>query len=123
MRSLLKWAGGKNWLLDRFSHTLPDPSTITGYREPFVGSGAVAKHFLGKVECHLSDATRRTLAVRMAMSPPQDDRPTTPTGPPAFDPEHAEGHQSTHPGPPPDLEWEPETGRQCIPPPAPWSHR
>jgi len=37
--SFLKWAGGKRWLVSRFSTLFPD--TFENYYEPFVGSGSV----------------------------------------------------------------------------------
>ncbi len=63
MRSLLKWAGGKRWLLERYAHLLPDPATITAYREPFLGSGAVATHYIGRAPCVLSDKNDRLMAM------------------------------------------------------------
>jgi len=35
----LKWAGGKRWLADSYTHALPQ--AFTGYCEPFLGSGAI----------------------------------------------------------------------------------
>ncbi len=61
MKSLVKWAGGKRWVLERFAHLLP--ADITAYHEPFCGSAAVAAHYLGKVPCVLSDRNERLMAM------------------------------------------------------------
>jgi DNA adenine methylase len=54
----LKWAGGKRWI---DAALLPDPARVRTYREPFLGSGAVARHYLGRVPCVLSDANARLI--------------------------------------------------------------
>lgn len=63
MRALVKWAGGKSWLVDQFAHILPRPSDVAGYREPFTGSAAVAKYYLDKTRCALSDKNHRLMTM------------------------------------------------------------
>jgi DNA adenine methylase len=40
-RPFLKWAGGKGQLLEAFASLYPPAASVTGYHEPFLGSGAV----------------------------------------------------------------------------------
>jgi DNA adenine methylase len=44
VRPFLKWAGGKGQLLAAYEAFYPRPRDITGYVEPFLGSGAVFFH-------------------------------------------------------------------------------
>lgn len=50
---ILKWAGGKRWLVAK--HSLPQPERYARYVEPFMGSGAVYFHLKPSVAL-LSDA-------------------------------------------------------------------
>jgi DNA adenine methylase len=61
MKPLLKWPGGKKWLLKSYSHMLPNPADIETYFEPFLGSAAVATHYIGKTTCVLSDTNARLI--------------------------------------------------------------
>lgn len=61
MRPLLKWAGGKKWLVERYAHMLPDPADIQTYFEPFLGGAAVATRYIGKTTCVLSDVNARLI--------------------------------------------------------------
>lgn len=72
--NLLKWLGNKRYIPERYAHILPAPETITGYREPFLGSGAVAEHYLGAtglggkpLACWLSDANADLIAMYRAV--------------------------------------------------------
>ena len=66
---LLKWNGGKSYLLkDEYRFLLPrpqDPQDGGGtYREPFLGGGAFAAHYLhAGVPCALSDAEAPLIAM------------------------------------------------------------
>jgi DNA adenine methylase len=59
VKPLLKWAGGKSWVLKSYVHMLPDPADIDTYFEPFLGGAAVATRYIGKTTCVLSDANAR----------------------------------------------------------------
>ena len=61
--SLVKWAGGKGWLVDDHVVHLPEPEADGSYHEPFLGSAAVARHYLGRTTCFLSDKNKRLIAV------------------------------------------------------------
>jgi len=61
VKPILKWVGGKRWLLERYAHMLPAPADITAYFEPFLGGGAVATRYIGKTTCVLSDANVRLI--------------------------------------------------------------
>lgn len=61
MKPILKWVGGKRWLLERYAHMLPAPADITAYFEPFLGGGAVATRYIGKTTCVLSDVNTRLI--------------------------------------------------------------
>jgi len=61
LRSLIKSAGGKSWLLARYRHLLPKPSDVRVYREPFCGSIAVGTYYLGRAACRISDRNERLI--------------------------------------------------------------
>ena len=61
----LKWAGGKQWLIQRFPDLIP--SDIQNYFEPFLGSGAVYFHvrpFGGTISDLNEDLVATYLALR-----------------------------------------------------------
>lgn len=59
LKPFIKWAGGKRWLLNDPSFSLPQ---FTGrYIEPFLGGGAIFFH-LGPSNAILSDANERLIA-------------------------------------------------------------
>jgi DNA adenine methylase len=71
---LLKWAGNKRWVLEKYNHALPAPETLVGYREPFLGTGAVAERYLGQIgrdgarlQCQLSDTNADLIAMYCAV--------------------------------------------------------
>lgn len=72
-RKLLKWAGSKSWILETHGHLFPAPETITGYREPFLGGGAIAGHYLGRTQCHLSDLNEHLMTMYRAVRDDPDD--------------------------------------------------
>jgi DNA adenine methylase len=61
---LLKWAGGKGWLVDSYPHLFPETKR---FREPFLGGGAVAGHYLGRSTCILSDSNRDLIVTYAAV--------------------------------------------------------
>jgi len=63
MKNLLKWAGGKAWLRDNYSHLLPVPENGGKFIEPFIGGGSIAGYALGKYKCLLSDKNWRLIAM------------------------------------------------------------
>jgi len=65
--NILKWAGFKRWLTEQYAHLLPSPDVVTGYREPFLGGGAVARHYLGRAPCYLSDLNADLTAMYQAV--------------------------------------------------------
>lgn len=57
-----KWVGGKRGLLRHYGHRLPDPARARGYREPFVGGGALFfGHFWRVRPALLGDVNRRLI--------------------------------------------------------------
>jgi DNA adenine methylase len=58
VKPVLKWAGGKRWLVSNYDWLLPDEFEC--YREPFLGSGAVFFHLTPK-RAVLSDANSRLI--------------------------------------------------------------
>ena len=60
VKPFIKWAGGKNQLLNELVKKLPfeNYNNITKYAEPFVGGGAVLFYILNNYNCLLytSDA-------------------------------------------------------------------
>jgi DNA adenine methylase len=63
LRPLTKYAGGKSWLVAKYVDLLPDPSEVSTYHERFVGGGAVAGLYLGKVPVVLGDKNTRLMAM------------------------------------------------------------
>ena len=61
MKPLIKFVGGKGWLLKGYAHMLPAPADIETYFEPFLGGAAVATHYIGKTTCVLSDMNARLI--------------------------------------------------------------
>lgn len=51
LKPLIKWTGGKGWIRNRFAHLLPRFQNIRTYREPFLGGGALAAHYLHWIDC------------------------------------------------------------------------
>ena len=45
LRPFLKWAGGKQRLIDQYQEYFPDFDDINRYYEPFIGSGAIFFHY------------------------------------------------------------------------------
>jgi DNA adenine methylase len=69
-RPFLKWAGGKKQLLGAFLPLFPRVAPVTGYHEPFLGSGAVFFHIkaqLGFRRCTLSDNNADLIAAFSAV--------------------------------------------------------
>lgn len=64
VKPLLKWAGGKRWLVANHSRLFP--KEIECYREPFLGSGAVFFH-LTPQRAVLSDANARLIQCYLAI--------------------------------------------------------
>lgn len=58
VKPMLKWAGGKRWLVANHAHLFP--AEFDRYREPFLGSGAVFFHLRPK-DAVLSDANSRLI--------------------------------------------------------------
>ncbi|WP_181304092.1 Dam family site-specific DNA-(adenine-N6)-methyltransferase [Rufibacter sp. XAAS-G3-1] len=44
MEPLIKWAGGKRWLINKYPHLIPDKQNFTKYVEPFIGGGSLFFH-------------------------------------------------------------------------------
>lgn len=44
MEPLIKWAGGKRWLVNKFDYLLPKTDEFNKYVEPFVGGGSLFFH-------------------------------------------------------------------------------
>jgi DNA adenine methylase len=66
-RMLTKCAGGKAWVVSRFPHLLPKPEDVRIMHEPFVGGGAVMKHYLGRVPVRVNDKNAKLMAVYAAV--------------------------------------------------------
>jgi DNA adenine methylase len=73
VRSLLKFAGAKGWLVDQYAAAMPLPDRGCTYYEPFLGSGAAAKLYLKmawgavRVPCRLSDSNVRLMDMYMGV--------------------------------------------------------
>jgi DNA adenine methylase len=69
-RPFLKWAGSKKQLRAAFAPLLPVPGDVTGYHEPFLGSGAVFFDVKGRLSprrCTLSDNNAELMAAFTAV--------------------------------------------------------
>lgn len=60
----LKWAGGKRWLADNYSHLIP--ADYNNYIEPFVGSGALF-FYISPKKAVLSDINRDLIETYQAI--------------------------------------------------------
>ena len=68
VKPFLKWVGGKGALLPRLAPLLPRPEGLAGYREPFLGGGAVFFALYSAVRpAHLSDANPDLIAAYVAV--------------------------------------------------------
>lgn len=70
MKPLLKWAGGKATLAPRIATALGNPASWAGYREPFLGSGAVFLHLRStgyRGPAVLSDVSARLIGFHRAV--------------------------------------------------------
>jgi DNA adenine methylase len=75
-RPFLKWAGSKKQLLNAFVPLFPRIAPITGYHEPFLGSGAVFFHLkaaLAFARCTLSDNNSELIAAFSAVRDHADE--------------------------------------------------
>jgi DNA adenine methylase len=75
-RPLLKWAGGKRQLLSAFQHFYPE--RVSGYAEPFVGSGALffdllRRGALGDVPVTLGDSNPDLIGTYAAVRDAPDE--------------------------------------------------
>lgn len=67
-KPFLKWVGGKGALLPQLAPLLPRAEDLTGYREPFVGGGAVFFALYAAVRpARLSDANPDLIAAYVAV--------------------------------------------------------
>ncbi len=67
-RPFFKWVGGKRDLLAKHGHLFPDPSTVRGYREPFLGGGAMFfGRYAGGPPALLGDKNQRLVAIYRAV--------------------------------------------------------
>lgn len=64
---LIKFPGGKRWLVEDYAGLLPKPERVRRYHEPFVGGGAVAGVYLSKVACSISDMNPDLIATYRAV--------------------------------------------------------
>lgn len=54
IKPILRWAGGKHWLIERISHYLP--SEFLNYHEPFVGGASIFINLNLKKKAYISDS-------------------------------------------------------------------
>lgn len=59
LHPFLRWAGGKNWLVQRIKDTF-DITSYSSYHEPFVGAGAMLFH-LHPSKAYISDANEQLM--------------------------------------------------------------
>ena len=53
IKPLLRWAGGKLWMIDRIRDFIP--TNIRKYHEPFIGGASVFLNLQTNAQCHISD--------------------------------------------------------------------
>jgi DNA adenine methylase len=61
VRPLLRWAGGKSWLLDYIEKLVP--KMFVNYHEPFLGGGSVFFHIQPKGLVYLSDINENLISM------------------------------------------------------------
>src|SRR5690242_8539349 len=54
-KPILRWAGGKRWIVDYLKNSLLNGFTIQSYHEPFLGGGAIFFSLSDIQKCYLSD--------------------------------------------------------------------
>ena len=63
LRPLVKMAGGKSWIVKSYRDILPASKDVRTYFEPFVGGGAVAGVYIGKIPCIIGDKNEKLVAM------------------------------------------------------------
>jgi DNA adenine methylase len=60
VKPLLRWAGGKFWMIDRINDLIP--KSFNNYREPFVGGGSVFLNIKREKKSFISDCNPELIA-------------------------------------------------------------